>query len=206
MARSETPQAIAVPTAEDRLARDVYLALIWSLAYPGRAHCISLMMNPLRRCAATMDASSLDGFVAIGKTLLDLETSFFCADPGLEAALRATGATPRPVEQADYVFLPQLDHRALELIARVRLGDLATPDDSATLICGAVFDVPGAILTWRGPGLPAPRRVMLGGVPDAFWSLRASMLNYPLGFDVFFVDRGEVIGLPRTTQVQQEEL
>lgn len=181
-------EVVATQNPTEALTREVYLALMWSLSYPG--------------CAHHLPASSWHDFVVIGRTLLDLETSFYCADPHLADRLAHTGARVHAVANAAYVFLPQLDRATVSLIERVNVGTVIYPDESATLIIGCQFDAQGRIMTWSGPGMPAPRRVMLGGVPDAFWTIRQEMMRYPLGFDVFFVHQGQVMGLPRTTKVE----
>lgn len=177
-----------VQSPAEALSRDTYLALMWALSYPGQAHALP---------------AGEDAFISIGRTLLDLETSFYCADETLAAALRETGARFKPLHEAAYVFMPHtLDMPALD---QLQLGTHAYPDTGATLIAGCNFDAGDAsITTWRGPGIASPRRVLLGNVPPTFWSLRSEMIHYPLGFDVFFVSKSCVMGLPRTTQVAHE--
>jgi alpha-D-ribose 1-methylphosphonate 5-triphosphate synthase subunit PhnH len=172
-------------TPAEALMREAYLAMMWALSYPGQAH-------PLPPAA--------NDFVTVGNTLLDLETSFFCSDDALAMHLRETGARMKPAHEAAYLFLPHL--HALDVIADVRLGDFQYPDAGATLVIGCDFDASDAgITTWRGPGIAVPRRVLVGGLPAGFWALREQLIRYPLGFDVFFVGRGQVMGLPRTTEV-----
>lgn len=165
--------------------RETYLALMWSLSYPGRAHALP---------------AGGDDFMQIGRTLLDLETSFFCADEMLADRLLQTSAHVKPIHEAAYVFMPQLS--GVEFLRQLNLGTFAYPDTGATLITGCDFDAGDAsITTWEGPGIASPRRVLLGNVPPAFWSLRSELIQYPLGLDVFFVSKGCVMGLPRTTTV-----
>jgi len=176
----------------EALTRDAYLALLWSLSYPGRAHTLP----------AGSDAGSWaneSAFLTIAHTLLDLETSFFCPDHPVAQRLSESGARERRVEDAAYVFLPVLDAQAIALIECVKVGTFANPDKGATIITSASFDS-GALMTWSGPGIQTPRRVMLD-VPSPFWDARAARIRYPLGIDVYFADHNRVIGLPRTTLV-----
>jgi alpha-D-ribose 1-methylphosphonate 5-triphosphate synthase subunit PhnH len=177
-----------VQTADEARTRETYTALMWSFAYPGRAHSLP---------------SSDNGFVLIARTLLDLETSFFCTDLALSAHIAETGAQALPIDQAAYVFVPNPNDITIELLRRVNVGSHLYPDNSACLLVAANFD-DGYIRTWRGPGIEYPRRVMLGGVPQSFWALRSELNVYPRGVDVLFVDRGRVMGLPRTTLVEVE--
>lgn len=172
-------------TPADALSREAFLALMWALSYPGQAH-------PL--------PASENDFVVIGNALLDLETSYFCKDTKLAAQLAETGARFKPAHEAAYVFLPHM--QSLDEMADVRVGDHAYPDSGATLIIGCDFDVSnGSITTWSGPGLAAPRRVLVGELPAGLWLMRERLIRYPLGFDIFFVGNGSVMGLPRTTVV-----
>lgn len=176
---------VIAQTPADALSREVFLALMWALSYPGQAH-------PL--------PASEDDFVTIGNALLDLETSYFSNDESLAVRLAETGARHKPAHEASYVFLPQL--QSLDEMVDVRVGDFLYPDAGATLILGCDFDVSnGSITTWSGSGLAAPRRVLVGGLPAGFWSMRERLIHYPLGFDVFFVGNNSVMGLPRTTVV-----
>lgn len=178
-------------THAEATARQTFLALMWAFSYPGRVRCL-----PNSR----LDE---DDFTLIGRTLLDLETSYFCPDEALAAQLARCGAKALAASAAAYVFLPHLDEAALALIPHVKIGTHALPDESATLIIGGDFDAPDAPeCICRGPGIEDQVRLRIGGVPPAFWELRRQTICYPLGFDVFFVHRGRVVGCPRTTQVE----
>jgi alpha-D-ribose 1-methylphosphonate 5-triphosphate synthase subunit PhnH len=176
---------------DEALTQRAYLALQWSLSYPGRAH-------PLPQAA-----DGANDFMVVARTLLDLETSFYAPDEAYARQLATTGAKKHSVSTAAYVFLPSIDEAALQLIEHVNTGTYAYPDAGATLICSGVLDAPDVDeLQFAGPGVDGMQTVRLGGVPRAFWALRKSMIRYPLGFDVFFVDHGCVIGVPRTTFVE----
>ncbi len=181
---------IPVQTANEAHAREAFQALMWSMGYPGRSHELPTSDND---------------FVTIARSLLDLETSYFCADPALDAHLAGTGACRKSIEYAAYVFIPHPTVESLELIQQVNVGTFEYPDEGATIFIGATFDA-GPISTWRGPGISSARRVCLDGVPAEFWAIREQHTRYPLGFDVYFVDRGRVLGLPRTAQVMQAEV
>jgi alpha-D-ribose 1-methylphosphonate 5-triphosphate synthase subunit PhnH len=182
--------AAIVQPASEALTQRAYLALQWSLSYPGRAHQLPVAYD------------GAHDFVVIARTLLDLETSYFTNDDALARQLAHTGAKSRGVASAAYVFLPVLDDGSLELVEQVSVGSYAYPDESATLICGCVLDAPdGDALTFSGPGVDGSQAVCIGGVPHAFWEVRRRLIRYPLGFDVFFVDGGHVVGVPRTAEV-----
>jgi len=138
----------------------------------------------------------------IGSALLDLETSFYCADDALAKHLGATGAQHKPIADAEYIFLPSLDLSNLSTLAWLNVGDLAYPDRGASVIVGADFDWPSRHIRFSGPGIAKPQFVMLNNVLSEFWALREKLIRYPLGFDTFFVSDGFVMGLPRTTEVK----
>ncbi|BCX03801.1 MAG: hypothetical protein KatS3mg053_1739 [Candidatus Roseilinea sp.] len=183
--------AVPAYTQTEAIARQTFLALMWAFSYPGRVR----LLPP--------SGFDEDDFTLIGRTLLDLETSYFCPDEALAARLARCGAKALAVSSAAYIFLPCLDEVALTLIPDIKVGTYALPDESATLVIGCDLDAPDAPeCICRGPGIADQVRLRIGGVPPAFWELRRQMIRYPLGFDAFFVHSGRVVGLPCTTQVE----
>jgi alpha-D-ribose 1-methylphosphonate 5-triphosphate synthase subunit PhnH len=177
-----------VYTPDEARDRETFLAMMWAFSYPGRIRQIS---------GAT---HTHDTFRAIGSALLDLETSFYTPDAALSDELLRTGARHLPASEAAYHFYPALDGMAMESITQASVGTMLLPDEGATLIIGCAF-ASGSTLTLEGPGIKKTQEVRLGGVPARFWWLRTRALRYPLGWDVYFVDHGNIIGLPRTTTV-----
>ena len=93
------------------------------------------------------------------------------------------------------------------MLEQASVGDYLYPDRSATLVIGCKWKDPtGARLRLSGPGIPQQTRVQIGGLPDAFWSLRERSSRYPLGWDIYLLSGRYVIGLPRTTRVEMEVL
>ncbi len=172
-------------------ARDVFLALMWALSYPGAVQALP---------GFTQTHESL---AAVGRALLDLESSFYAGDEALERRLRPTGARNKPVASASYVFFSELANDELPLLEQASVGDFEYPDNSATLIIGCDFDTPASTeLNLSGPGIQSERQIRVANLPAAFWQVRERLIHYPLGVDVFLVSGGQVIGLPRTTKVQ----
>lgn len=178
-----------VYTADEALTRETFLALIWSLSYPGRVYEL-----PAR----------YDAFSAIADTLLDLETSYFTLDALLGEYLARSGARSLSPERAAYHFYPDLDARKLETLTRADAGTLLYPDHGATLFIGCEFRGE-TTLRLSGPGISPARMpvVQVGGIPAEFWTRRAAH-RYPLGWDVYLVSRTQVVGLPRTTRITVE--
>lgn len=179
-------------TAEEARSRETFLALMWSMSYPGRIY--------------TLPAQGLDAFAAIGDTLLDLETSFYTPDAVLAGHLGRNGARHLEPERASYHFYLVLQTHTLETVKQASIGTLLYPDQSATLIIGCQFGT-GAKFQLTGPGIPAntSQTIEIAGIPDEFWSLRASANRYPRGWDIMLVADGQVISLPRTTEIRVED-
>jgi alpha-D-ribose 1-methylphosphonate 5-triphosphate synthase subunit PhnH len=174
-----------VYTFEEARDRETFLALMWALSYPGRVHTLP---------------QGMDAMAQIGGALLDLETTFYTPDGELADQLLRTGARALPPADAAYHFYPSLDDAALDSIAEASKVTMLRPDESATLIIGCAF-ASGSTFRWTGPGINGAQDVRLGGIPARFWSLRKQAIRYPLGWDVYFVDGRDVIGLPRTTAI-----
>lgn len=156
------------------------------MSYPGRCYDLPI--------------ASAGAFAIIGEMLLDLETSFYTPDPALHALLLQTGARALPPSVARYQFYPTLTEATLERLSLAPVGDLVSPDQSATLVIAGQFDA-GTRYRLHGPGIAAAVELRLAGIPPAFWRQRASV-RYPLGWDVIVVDGSQVLGIPRTTNVE----
>ena len=77
------------------------------------------------------------------------------------------------------------------------------PETAATLLVRVDALQGGAPLTLRGPGIEHTQTIALAGVPERFWRERAELAPlFPCGIDCYFVCGDEVLGLPRTTQVE----
>lgn len=174
-------------TPEEARTRETFLAMMWSLAYPGRVHNLP---------------AEGEVYTLIGETLLDLETSFYTPDEGLIEVLAATGSRLLTPERAAYHFYPVLSDALLDTVKQASIGTLEFPDESATLIIGCTLGT-GQTLQLTGPGIPPAQEmsVQVGGLPVGFWELREKANRYPRGWDVLLVDGRQMVGLPRTTQL-----
>lgn len=171
----------------EALSQQTFRALLAALSFPGR---------PQRLPAAGNAA-----FAQIGTALLDLETTWYCPDVGLAAMLAFSGARQVPQSLARYQFYPALHEADLAGIAQAPAGSYSYPDESATLVLGCEIGA-GRLFELRGPGIKGRLDILVGGVPDGLWDLRARSRRYPLGWDLFLVDADTVIGVPRSTIVE----
>ena len=169
-------------TPEEALTRQTFLAMMWALSHPGRIQ--------------TLEAAA--PFVAIATTLLDLETSYFTPDEALKAELARTGARALEPERAAYHFYPELT--AWDSLEKASPGTMLYPDTAATLVIGCKLGA-GNTFTLSGPGIQTTQPAQIQ-VDERLWTLRQRVSRYPLGWDIFFVDGNQLLGLPRTTQIK----
>ncbi len=158
-------------------------ALLWALSRPGMPRDLP---EP--------------GEVAIITALLDRECLVFAVDPVLMPKIMRTGAGLTDIDLADQVFLGLMTSH--DRLADIKIGSDYYPDDGATVIVRASIGS-GAALRLTGPGVNGAVTLHLGGLPDGFWKARAARLRYPMGFDLFFVDGARVVGVPRSTTVEE---
>jgi len=81
---------------DEREARtqQTFTALMWALSYPGRAQ--------------NLYGEGLQPWLAIGETLIDLETSYYTSHAELNSLLARLGARACPPTYALYQFYPRL--------------------------------------------------------------------------------------------------
>jgi alpha-D-ribose 1-methylphosphonate 5-triphosphate synthase subunit PhnH len=186
-------ESAASATAETR-TRCAFDAVLQAMSMPGTVHLLPQ--------GAGTASESPESFAMLAEVFLDLETSFWTPNEGLEQAPLQAGARRLDPEQANYHFYSVLDDAALDGIARASVGTLLEPDASATLFIGCRLGQ-GETSVWRGPGIPGERAVRAEGLPPRFWELRDAAMEFPLGWDCLLVDGAEVVGLPRTARVER---
>jgi len=174
-------------TAAEAQSRETFLALMWALSYPGRIHQLP---------------NGVHAFSLIAETLLDLETSYFTPDESFQRSLVSTGAHARSASDAAYHFYEHITETSLSDIRQASVGTMLYPDTAATLITGCSLNS-GVEFVLSGPGVNGQQAIQIGGLPDAFWTLRETACKFPLGWDVFLVDGQQVIGLPRSTRMER---
>lgn len=157
-------------------------ALMWALSRPGLARDL-----PEPGMALLVDA------------LIDRECRVFASAPELASRAARSGAEMVEVEAADHVFLDSLDD--VSVVERLALGSDLYPETGATLVAPAKFS-DGASMRLTGPGIDGAMDVSVSGVPSEFWTRRRAVMRYPMGFELFLIERDRVLGLPRTTEVE----
>ena len=175
--------ATPAPSPSETQDNAAFDALLWALSRPGRPR--------------TLPAP---GEAPIIAALIDRECRVYSADPRLMPEIMRTGAELADIEHADHVFLGSMT--TSDSINQVAIGGDFYPDNGATVIIRTSIGS-GPAFRLTGPGVDVAAEVRIDGLPDGFWAARASRLRYPMGFDLFFVDGTRVIGVPRSTTVEE---
>lgn len=174
---------VPIPTEADLRDGHTFDAMMRALSRPGELVGTGMTMLDLALC------------------LLDLEVTHFTPSAPLAAQLAATASSPVPIREADFVFCPTLDDGQLRTLAGIKTGDPLYPDTGATLVLGAGFRE-GVLLKLSGPGIPRERMVSVSTLPAGLWALRHQSVVFPLGWDMFLLGEGKLMGLPRSTLVE----
>ena len=174
------PPAPSLAETRDNIAFD---ALLWALSRPGLPRDLP---EP--------------GEGSIITALLDRECLVYSADPLLMPEIMRTGAELADIGKADHVFLGAMT--TSDSLADIAIGSDYYPDDGATVIIRASIGS-GPAIELVGPGVDGVVTPQLDGLPDGFWKARAARLRYPMGFDLFFVDGARVVGVPRSTTIEE---
>ncbi|MCR6476810.1 phosphonate C-P lyase system protein PhnH [Variovorax sp. ZS18.2.2] len=112
-------------------------------------------------------------------------------------------------EAAQFAWVAQGDEcPSFDIFAR---GSDAYPDQSATCVLDVAALAEGGKAAWtlRGPGIQHSTRVAVDGLPHpgasafaAQWA--ANHAAFPRGIDLFLATPQQIVGLPRTTRIEQE--
>ena len=183
----------------ENLTRDsqqTFRALLTALAEPGKFCVIASKLTP--------PAGLSLGCAAACLTLIDFETVVWL-QPGPHQATRDwlrfhTGCKfTQDEKQASFAVID----RPLELeLKHFYWGSAEAPEDSTTLLIQAGRSHCQSTVTLRGPGIVESRTVSCS-LPAAFWTQwQANHSAYPQGVDCFLFEERQVLGLPRTVQVE----
>jgi len=180
-------------------AQRSFRAALKALAGPGVIHPLQAAQQPpaLQGLAAASHALCL--------ALLDIDTPLWLAPafdtPVIRANLTFHCGCPI-VSERQHARFALLDHSQLHDLQGFDLGNDRYPDQSCTLLIQLPSLSGGPLLSWRGPGIQTENRVALP-VSDSFWRERETHNDFPRGLDVFFLAGSDLLGLPRSTRVQE---
>ena len=181
-------------------SQGVFRALLEALSRPGKLILISDVLSEAR----SVQSAPLAAFAAL-LAIADFSTPVFLQrhDAALSDAVRFHTGAPLTTNAASASFAYLHDAASMPPLDSFSLGEAETPEGAATLFIRVESLTRGVPTVWRGPGIQDAREVSIAGLPDGFWTQRAALASqFPRGIDCYFVTGGELIGLPRTTQVE----
>ena len=177
-----------------------FRALLAALSEPGTLQQVTSEITPPEGLATATATALL--------TLADYETPVWLPEALRNGPAGAwlrfhCGATlvDNPAEAAFAV----IDGAAGEpKLSAFNLGTDQFPDRSTTVIVQVAGLEGGSTVTLAGPGIPGSRHIAPQGLRSGFTDeLRENGALYPLGVDVLLAHGESLIGLPRSTQVQE---
>ena len=108
--------------------------------------------------------------------------------------------------QAQFLWLATGD--AWPALAAMNSGSDEYPDQSATCVMEVAGLLTEAVQGWllRGPGIEGQLQLTVNGLPQDFdqqWA--GNQASFPRGVDLFLATQTQLVGLPRSTQLQATE-
>lgn len=181
-------------------AQRIFRRLMDAMARPGRIVDIDADVVP--------PVQGLEGLSAIALTLLDFETPVYL--PRNETGEAMSGwlrfhcgcsVTTDPQEAA-FAILSVND---LLPISAFNPGDPKYPDRSTTLLLACPSLDAGKPISLTGPGIKETAIIAPSGIPEGFWQeVMTDRSRFQLGVDIILGTGNAVIGLPRTTRINEE--
>jgi alpha-D-ribose 1-methylphosphonate 5-triphosphate synthase subunit PhnH len=194
------PVAAVAPAVTSRPAdsQRAFRAVLDALARPGQVYRLPVDADP-----------GVPAVLWPTLALADLGTGVCLLDPDRRwaEAVRATTSAPDvPLEQAR--LAASLRPITGAEVRRLPRGSADAPERGA-LLAVSVAGVDGGSRRWRlaGPGVPGTREIAPAGVPEGLFEARAeAVAGFPAGIDVLLVaPDGRVLGLPRSTRIEEED-
>lgn len=178
-----------------------FRTLVDAMSYPGRIRKLESY--------ETYKTKLFSQTVGIVLCLVDPEVSFHIyEDTGRdgEEVLIRTNSKVEQVQNADYIIIGLDHHDSIpHVLDQAKLGDLVSPDESATLII-EIEDLESGEedrTRWTGPGIDGSIEVIVSGMKTWIQTRNDLTRDFPLGLDIILVDRkANITCLPRTTQVE----
>lgn len=157
--------------------------------------------------AVTGPAPLHDATTALCLALLDFDTPVWCDSATRTASvtsyLRFHCGCPLTAVATSAGFALIGNAADLDLSSFAK-GSMEYPDRSTTLFIQVSSFDGGPERTLSGPGIPGTSTLRMAGLPADFdrqWGVNCAA--FPLGVDVVFSCRGQIVGLPRSTRIHQ---
>ncbi len=166
---------------EEIIASKTFDAMMASMARPGKK--------------ITMPSNGITSAIEV---ILDREVSCFAEGGELANKVVELGARLTDLNQASYVLISSPQQLSAHLLMELKCGTLTCPEEGATLIVQADLER-GAFVEVTGPGVKDINKFQVGGLPSDFWGVREQCMSYPLGWDIIFIDKINIVSVPRTS-------
>jgi alpha-D-ribose 1-methylphosphonate 5-triphosphate synthase subunit PhnH len=181
-------------------AQAVFRAVLDALAEPGSERTVAGI--------ATAPAPLSPVAAAIVATLADYETTVWrdaaLRRAGVDAWLAFHTGAPATETAGDAVFAVIADVAALAPDVAFDLGTDIDPSTSTTLVLQVAGFGEGVRYRLSGPGIDGHRDVAIAGGPvDLAARAAANRALYPRGVDLILAGPTSVVGLPRTTRIEE---
>jgi alpha-D-ribose 1-methylphosphonate 5-triphosphate synthase subunit PhnH len=192
-------------------AQQHYRLLLDAMARPGT---IRVLPQPAISVPDGLTAAAaLAGFA-----LLNADVTFYADGDESVSRYLVVNTSARPVERtlADFIFADGAS--PAELLAGVKTGTLAYPEEGATLVAGvkAMAADPEALrdashtgvlgVRLQGPGIAGERKFFVSGLNSRLLeALRECNLEFPLGIDLVLADADRrIVCVPRSARLRWE--
>ncbi|MFP4009580.1 MAG: phosphonate C-P lyase system protein PhnH [Spirulinaceae cyanobacterium] len=179
-------------------AQQTFRALLNALAKPGKPQNITAQLQPPTELNSACAAACL--------TLFDLEIKVWLS-PQFGKTVKQwllfhTGCRwTDDINKADFAIFPNLE--TCINLDRAHRGTAEEPETSTTVLI-QVLAFQGEAITLKGPGILD--YLDLNFLTSSFWQKWQSFQDYPLGIDGYFFTSGQVMGIPRTTEIMMKSL
>lgn len=189
-------RGLADPVQDSQI---IFRAALEALSHPGRLTAIPTLPGSV----APLYASTL----AVCHALVDLDTPLWLDDKAANSAVRSHVAfhcgCPIVTDRHDAAFAIIADPARLDGFDGFATGTQEYPDRSATLIMQVESIKEGVGKRLTGPGIKGETRISISGLSENFWrDVHANELLFPQGIDLLLTTPDAVLGLPRTTRVE----
>ncbi|MGE6611230.1 phosphonate C-P lyase system protein PhnH [Peribacillus sp. NPDC076916] len=183
----------------------VYRKLVTATSRPGT-------LVVLEREARTLDVQleCLSSTILLALTVLDPEVTFKVIAKEGEAVSKMinqlTYSKPVDLPEADFIFIlhDASEEQMKEAINKAKVGNLFNPHESAMIILEVPDVTEGDSMILSGPGIQEESFISLPNVSAWLGVRNEKNIEFPLGIDMYFVDRQDrLIALPRTTQIKE---
>lgn len=183
-----------------------YRQIVNALSYPGEIYSLNLkeVDNPFY---GKIDSSVL----IMVMMLLDNEVTYHVvgneSKETSEIIRKMTFAKEVDVSIADFIVIlnpKDVDHLE-EIFKTAKKGDLVDPQNSAMIVLNNSEMEMGKTFNIEGPGIKDHKKIHLGNIGKVMAYRNKRVDEFPMGVDLLLINNDQLMALPRTTIIKEEE-